>query len=150
MSLRTRPVHQLKENSEILKCWAENSVPPLVRTLLATSDDGNFDPERSRKRGYPHCVFVVLRMMEPSFVSESPQQPKNSCPSHLVSHPFLGGDSDPQRPRKRGCRHLALAVLRTMGPFSVVELQISGLGCSALHRSSIAVLKGVVLHPPRH
>ena len=150
MSPRIRPVHPLKQNSEVLPCWAENSVPPLMRTLLATSDDSNKDPARSRKRGYPHRVFAVLRTTEPSFVAESPQQPMNSCPRRLASHLSLGGDSDPARPRKRGCPHLAFAVLRTTGPFSVVELQIFRLGCSASHRSLIAVLVAAVLHPPPH
>jgi hypothetical protein len=34
--------------------------------------------------------------------------------------------------------------------FSVVELLIPRLGCSASHRSLIAVLEGVVLHPHHH
>jgi hypothetical protein len=150
VSRRTRLVHLLKQNSEGLRSWAENSVPPLIRTLLVTSDDGIFDTERSRKRGYPHRVFAVLRMMEPSFAAECPQQPKNSCHSCLVSQPCLGGDSDPARPRKTGCYHLVLAVLRTMGRFSVVKLQICRLCCCVSYQFLIAVLEGGVLHPPPH
>jgi hypothetical protein len=150
VSPRTRLVHLLKQNSEGLRCWAENSVPPLIRTLLVTSNDGNFDLERFRKRDYPHRMFGVLRMMEPSFVAESPQQTKNSCHSCLVSQKYLGGNLDPERPRKTGCCHLALIVLRTTGPFSVVELQISRLGSCAWYQFLIIDLEGAVLHPPRH